>query len=392
MKIPITYLNTTPSHLGFEFCFFGEPLSGVQEWINYWKFDTYKSGNYTNIRTPEDINLLEIFYVPDKFDYFDGFSPNLNKHLHLGHLSNLILAKALQKMGVGHKTIAILGDTLNGVVQKDEALTKYKEYLKKYDYHIDEIYFASEQKLKENILKDGEGEYEGCKIFEIGDEKVVGIKSTGATSYFYQDVALHQYLNNSSTLYLTGIEQNNHFDLLKKLFPNTSHRGLGLILLDGKKMSSSEGNVIFMEDILNDIKEKFSGDEKLAWNVLCGQILKYGIDRTKDIKLSQITNVKLSQGLYISYTMARMFSAGVEKSNKLNFHSKKMNYLLLKSKYLIQPNVLFEGVVELCKEINSLYSTHQIKENVENKKLFQLLVDDLIVGVNKLGLFLIDKV
>jgi arginyl-tRNA synthetase len=392
MKIPITFLNITPSHLGFEFCFFGEPLSGVQEWINYWKFNTYKSGSYTNIKTPEDINFQEIFHAPDKYDFFDGFSPNLNKHLHLGHLSNLILAKALQKMDIGHKTIAILGDTLDGAVQKDIALAKYKEYLKKYDYHIDEIYFASEQKLKENILVDGEGDYEGCKIFEVGDEKIVGIKSTGTTSYFYQDVALHQHLNFSPTLYLTGIEQNNHFDLLKKLYPNTSHRGLGLILLDGKKMSSSEGNVIFMEDILNEIKKKFSGDDNLAWNVLCGQILKYGMDRTKDIKMSQITDVKLSQGLYISYTMARMFSAGIEKSNNSDFHSKKLNYLLLKSKYSVQPNILFEGVVNLCKEINTLYATHQIRDNEENKKIFQTLVDDLIVGANKLGLFLIDKV
>ncbi len=391
MKIDFIKLKTTPKNMEFNLCFYGQMTIEIQEWIKYWGFESQILGNYTNIIIPDTIDFNSIFNSPKNIKYFDGFSPNLNKDLHIGHLSNLILAKSLQKIGIGENTIAILGDTLEGSVDKEDALTKYKLYLKKYNYIIDNIYFASEQILKNDILIDGEGEWLGCKVFDLGEDKIVGIKSTGATSYFYQDVALQQYLN-MPTLYLTGYEQNNHFEQLGKLFPHIQHKGLGLVLIDGKKMSSSEGNVIFMEDILTILKDKFSGDENLAWNVICGQILKYGLESNKDVKLSQISDVKLSQGLYISYTMARMFSAGIEKSNVDSFHSKKLNYLLFKSKYLLQPNVLFEGVVDLCKEINSLYVTHIIKDNDDNKKMFQILVDDLILGVNKLGMFIIDKV
>lgn len=391
MKIDINKLKTTPKNLEFNLCVYGEVSDEITQWINYWKFSKESIGNYTNIILPNDVNFEDIFIQKESVEYFDGFSPNLNKNLHLGHISNLILAKSLQKLDICKKTIAILGDTLEGNVNKKDALSKYKNYLQKYDYIIDELYFASEQKLIKDILIDGQDEYENCKVFDLGYEKIVGIKSTGATSYFYQDVALQQHLN-ATTLYLTGFEQNNHFEKLKYLFPHIQHKGLGLVLVDGKKMSSSEGNVIFMEDVLNNVKDKFSGDEQLAWNVICGQILKYSLESVKDIKMKDITNVKLSQGLYISYTMARMFSAGLEKNNKSSFHSKKLNYLLFKSKCNIQPNILFEGIVDLCKDINSLYVTHVIKDNEENKKMFQLLVDDLILGVNKLGMFVIDKV
>lgn len=391
MKIDFVKLKTTPKNMEFNLCFYGQLTAEIQEWVAYWDFKFEVLGNYTNIIIPENIDFESIFNSAPKIKYFDGFSPNLNKHLHLGHLSNLILAKALQKIGIGENTIAILGDTLDGAVDKEDALNTYKVYLKKYGYDIDTIFFASEQKLKNNILIDGKDEWSGCKVFDLGEEKIVGIKSTGATSYFYQDVALQQSLN-APTLYLTGYEQNNHFEQLKKLFPHIQHKGLGLVLIDGKKMSSSEGNVIFMEEILNILKEKFSGDENLAWNVMCGQILKYSLESTKDVKLVQISDVKLSQGLYISYTMARMFSAGIEKNTIEKFHSKKLNYLLFKSKYLVQPNILFEGIVDLCKDINSLYPTHIIKDNDTNKQMFQLMVDDLILGADKLGMFIIDKV
>ena len=175
------------------------------------------------------------------------------------------------------------------------------------------------------------------------------------------------------------------------MFPYVEHKGLGLVLIDGKKMSSSNGNVYLVEDIFKLLKEKFE-DEKLCYNIIAGQILKYSIDTSKNIKLKEITNVKTSLGLYISYTLARMFSAGIEKQNIENFTSKKLKYLDYKSKFLIEANQLFNGLTELCKDINNLYVTHIIKDNSENKEMFQKLTNDLILGCNKLGLFIIDNV
>jgi arginyl-tRNA synthetase len=364
----------------------------VKAWCNFHNFKIENpTGKYTNIIIPDDVVYEDIFESYQKFEYFDGFSPNLNKHLHLGHLSNLIIAKAIQNLGITNKTIAILGDTLTGVVDKEDALIKYKDYLSSFNYSLDEIYFASEQKLIHDLLIDGEGDYAQTKVFNLGDEKIVGIKSGGSTTYFYQDVALAQKLN-ASTLYLTGLEQSNHFNSLKKIYNNVNHKGLGLVMIKGKKMSSSEGNVYFAQDIIDEVKQKFEGDEKLSYNVLSGQILKYSLSTSKNINMDEINNVKTSMGLYLSYTMARMFSAGIEKQEIAKFSDKKLNYLLFKSKHFIEPNYLFNGVIDLCKNINSLYVTNQIKGNENNKIMFQQMTNDLCFGCKKLGLFIINKV
>ena len=396
MKIDINKIKLTPKNLDFGFCVYGELTQELIDWCCYWNFSTEKVGPYTNIylNPNSDTNFFDIFDNHVSYAYGDFFSPNLNKHLHLGHLSNLIIAKSLQSLGIADSTIAILGDTLEGAVTKEDALEKFNEYCSKFGYEVEEIFFASGQKLKKSkkILKNGKDDYKGTKVFEISeDEKIVGKKSDGSTSYFYQDVALAQKLN-APTLYLTGTEQIGHFNSLKKLFPYINHIGLGLVLVDGKKMSSSNGNVYLMEDVLEIVKAKFNNDEKLAWNVLCGFILKYDLPSTKDIKLKDIDNVKLSQGLYLSYTMARLKSAGMKPHYKQNFNSKLLQFKLLRAMTMVKPHLLFEELVELCAQINKLYIDHHISGNEENQKMFQPLLDDLELGMSLLGMFEINKV
>ena len=64
----------------------------------------------------------------------------------------------------------------------------------------------------------------------------------------------------------------------------------------------------------------------------------------------------------------------------------------LKSKYNIQPNILLQATVKICEKINQLYIKNRIKDNIENQKIFQLLVNDLMLACRYLGLFKIDKV
>lgn len=392
MKININKVKLTPEQFGFNFCQFGKLSDELKQWCDFWKFKTEKSGQFTNIILNEDTDLDLIFEKPFIYKYVDGFSPNLNKHLHIGHLSNLVLANAFQKLNIGEKFIAILGDTLDGNVDKNEALEKFKEYCKEFKYNIDDVFYASEMKMKdESILKDGEGNYVGSKIFDIGDEKIVGIKSSGLTSYFYQDVALAQHLD-SSTLYLTGFEQDNHFKALKKIFPNTNHIGLGLVKLNGKKMSSSEGNIIFLKDLFDQLLEIFNNDKKLVYNILAGQILKSTPSSDKSIDTTIISNPKLSLGLYLSYTMAHIKSCGVESKEINKYESKELQFAELKSKTNLLPNILFEALVKHCKKINTLYETHYIKNNPENIEMFSILLSDLELGMKKLGMFSIKKV
>ncbi len=391
MKLGINKIKLIPKNLGkFGFCVYGDLSQEILDWSGFWKLIIEPSGKFTNIYLNDETNIDDIFETPNVYEYLDGFSPNLNKDggFHLGHLSNFIIAKALQYLKISNKTIAILGDTLGG--EKEINLSKYKDYCANFGYVIDDVFFASEQKLDGNYLSDGVGDYVGTKIFDINDTKIVGLKSDGSTSYFYQDVGLASKLN-AATLYITGLEQNQHFNNLKFLFPKINHIGLGLVTVDGKKMSSSEGNVHFMEDIIKLVDSKFNNLE-LTWNVLAGHILKYDLPSMKDINLAQIDNVKTSQGLYLSYTMARLKSAGMVPNIINGFISKVLQFMLLRTKILISPKLLFTELVELSVNINKLYIDHHIKDNEENKKIFQPLLDDLNFGMNLLGMFSVDKV
>lgn len=394
MKLSTTDLKETPPSMEWALCTFGEPKERIAEWIECHNFATKKSGPFTNIIIPTDYDLDECFALPKflPFDYIDGFSPNLNKHLHLGHVSNFVLAKAFQCLGSGKKFVAILGDTLSGAVEKEEALSTYEELCQKFGYRVDETIFASGVKVRNpQLLHDGSGPYEGTKVFNVNDEKVVGIKSSGDTTYFYQDVALAEKLN-GSTLYLTGFEQKEHFQKLADLFPTVHHLPLGLVMVNGKKMSSREGNVVYLKTILDALTEKLGDDPGLVWNVLAGFILKSAPGSLKNIDFNQIDNVKQSAGLYLSYTLAKLQSAGIKIEKTDRFSSIELQFKLLKSKALLQPNVLFNGICQLAKKISQLYVTHTIQDHPENQKMFTPLANDLALGMQLLGLFWVNKV
>jgi arginyl-tRNA synthetase len=407
IKINPNDLREIPKDKGdFGFCVYGD-LTNVSnsakfmtiiQWMNYWGFRAQKSGPYTNILIPKSFDLSECFYKREPHKYMDGFSPNLNKYLHLGHFSNLIIAKTFKFMGIAEQTVAILGDTLpeKDVLQVD-AIRTYKSYCKMFGYDIDHLHFASAVKLdketEEKLLKEGEGEYEGTKFFEIDGEKKVAIKSDGTTSYLYQDVAF-AYLLKSKTLYLTGLEQKSHFDLVSKIVPSKiKHIGLGLVTVNGKKMSSREGNVLYMKDIISDLNKKF-GNMNLTYNVIAGQILKSEPSKMKSIDMDTIDNVKGSPGLYLSYTAARLKSAGVTFENNSKFHSNYLQYKFLKSSWNYSPKTFLDALIEHCKEINKLYENpeYNIQKDDNVRIFFGSLLEDLELGMKKLGLFSIEEV
>jgi hypothetical protein len=392
MKLNINTIKQIPNHLEFGFCQFGELTNEVKEWANHWNFKTEKSGSFTNIIIPPTQNLFECFEIPTPYEYVDGFSPNLNKDLHIGHLSNLVIANAFQHLGVGKNFIAILGDTLEGKVDKKTALEKYKLYCKNFNYKVSDIFFASKMKLKnQSLLTHGDGDYSDTKIFKIGDEKIVGVKGNGNTSYFYQDVALAEHLN-KSTLYLTGFEQDNHFNLLKKLFPHTNHIGLGLVMLNGQKMSSSLGNVLYLEDFINELLPQFNNNIQLIYNILAGQILKSKPNQIKSIDSKLISNPKQSLGLYLSYTLASVKSCGVGVNKITNYKSQKLQVAHIKSIQNLDPSILFGELHNHAKKIMKLKEDLFIKGNDKNINIFTELISDLELGMNKLGMFSVLKV
>ncbi len=56
---------------------------------------------------------------------------------------------------------------------------------------------------------------------------------------------------------------------------NINHIGLGLVKLNSKKMSSRMNNVIFMQDIIDELLPLFDNNIHLVYNVFTGMILKF---------------------------------------------------------------------------------------------------------------------
>lgn len=231
-------------------------------------------------------------------------------------------------------------------------------------------------------------------MFDVFHQKMVGKKSDGSTTYFYQDVAL-SYMLNERTLYLTGNEQVNHFELVEELAPKTiKHVGLGLVTIKGKKMSSRDGNVVYIGEVLKFLREKFE-DNDLSYNILAGQILKSEPKKNKSINMDTITNVKNSPGLYLSYTAARLKSAGVEYDATLEkFHSNYIQYKFAKASWEYSPNLLLDALVEHCKSINQLYENpeYNIRKDDNVRIFFGTLLEDLELGMKKLGMLSIEEV
>jgi len=385
MKININNLKITPKNLvnKFQLSVFN-PDDEILEWVKYHNFQNNSDKGFLNIEINKP--LEELFLELPHFSYIDGFSPNLNKKLHIGHFSNFVIAKSFVNLDIAENLISIYGDTLEGL-SKEESLVNLRKYQELFNFKPQKEFFASEMNYSD-LLKEGDGDYKGCKIFDIDGEKIVGIKSNGNSSYFYQDVALASILN-KPTIYLTGHEQTNHFNSLKKLFPYIHHIGLGLVKVSGKKMSSREGNVLLMEEILDIIYNEFN-DYELTYNIFAGNILKSNPESDKNIDLNLLSNPKNSLGLYISYTTARLISAGCDLNYNLN--DEELEFLLYKSKFNLKPNILFNGLVDYCKMVNLKYSELKIKDNPDNKKLFENYLGNINYCLQILGLFLIKKV
>ncbi len=410
MKIDPNLVKMMPASVGEGLCVYGAPSEELRQWCHENKIGQEVSGPFTNFILP-DRPVETLFTKPQPYRYLDGFSPNLNKHLHLGHLSNLVLAKAFQAIGIAEKTIAILGDTLAGQVSREEALASFHGYCDRFEYPVDYLFYASEMALGDaSLLEDGgpgqpdhngvAADYTGTKVFNIGGQKVVGLKGDGSTTYFYQDVALAQKLN-ASTLYLTGSEQIPHFAALKKLFPRTDHVGLGLVLLGGVKLSSrnedgsektdEEKKAIYAKDVLEMLNGLFH-DDKLSYNVLAGQILRADPKSVKKINGATLAEPQNSVGLYISYTTARLKSAGIEPLCSDMFSSLPLGYAYAKALHNKAPHLLFGALTDHCMKINSLYKDHRIADNPMNKAMFTSMMMDLEFGLKLLGMFSVERV
>ncbi|MBG9982918.1 arginine--tRNA ligase [Aerococcaceae bacterium DSM 111020] len=178
-------------------------------------------------------------------------------------------------------------------------------------------------------------ESEGATIVDLDEYDLPPAlikKSDGATLYVTRDLAAAKYryekYDFDKAIYVVGNEQRVHFQQLKAVLGKMGydwaqdiiHVPFGLITKDGKKLSTRKGDVVLLEDVLNeaielaleqieaknpDLKDK----EQVARQVGVGAVIFHDLKNERinsfDFNLDEIVRFEGETGPYVQYSYAR---------------------------------------------------------------------------------------
>lgn len=260
-----------------------------------------------------------------------------------------------KKLEEGNKENHELWDWFNKLSRKDLEDT-YEKLGVNFDEYIGESYFNDKMKpiidegKEKGVFKEGE---KGALIVEFEDKKTPPYmiqKSDGATLYSTRDLATLVYRlqrwEPAQLVYVVDSAQSLHFKQLfetARMLGYTSakleHVSFGRMHLPDRSMSTRKGNVVLLEEVLNEARERAkkiveekSGDlkkkerEEVANQVAIGAI-KYNIlsqNRTTDITFDwdKMLSIEGNSAPYLQYTVARAHSI-IRKYNELMREGKK---------------------------------------------------------------------
>ncbi|MGI6081388.1 MAG: arginine--tRNA ligase [Limnochordia bacterium] len=250
-------------------------------------------------------------------------------------------------------------------------------------------------------------ESEGATIVELEDLPPCLIKkSDGSTLYATRDLAAALYrwehYHPALVLYVVGAPQQLHFRQVFAVLrlmgmdwvANYEHVPFGTIRLGDEAMSTRRGNVVFLEDLLDEATERARAiiDERnpgladkaeVAEMVGIGAVIFYFLmfNRMKDISFdwAAALNYEGDSGPYVQYTFARAGSV-LRRANAEVLPAAELNTSALtepEELALVKELARFEAVVasaeagrdpsavaryllELCRAFNGFYHAHRI--------------------------------
>ena len=310
----------------------------------------------------------------------------------------------------------------------------------KFDSLNGEAFYADKMpEVIETLKKAGKlEESEGAQVVKLGDDMppCLIIKSNGSTTYATRDLAAIMYRARTydfdKAIYVTSYEQILHF---KQVFATAKYLGLdekytnglvhvpfGMILLKTGKMSTREGKVIKLEDLLNEAIEKskeiiekknpeLENKEDVAKKVGVGAIIFNDLSnsRIKDeiFDWDIMLNFNGETGPYVQYTTVRAKSVlekagyipnikevNVEKLNDKD-SQKIINQLYNFNSVLIQvtdknePSILARYLVTLAEQYSSFYNNCHILDQEKEIKDARLYLTYMVKTVLEKGLNLL---
>ncbi|WP_347552150.1 arginine--tRNA ligase [Pseudalkalibacillus hwajinpoensis] len=201
-----------------------------------------------------------------------------------------------------------------------------------------EAYYNDKMQRVVDLLEEKEllTESEGAMVVELDNLPPCLIKKKdGATLYATRDLAAavyrHETYDFSEALYVVGNEQSLHFtqvfEVLQKMgytwAKEMHHITFGMMLKDGKKMSTRKGKVVLLEEVLNEAIElaqqnieaknpSLEDKNFVAERIGVGAVIFHDLknDRRNDIEFSleDMLRVEGETGPYVQYTNARACS------------------------------------------------------------------------------------
>ena len=313
------------------------------------------------------------------------------------------------------------------------------------------FYSDKMQEVIEILEKSGKlKESQGAKIVELEEQGIntpcIIVKSNGSSTYATRDLAAILYrarnYNFDKALYVTSYEQVLHFKqvfatakylgLDEKYIKGLEHVSFGMVLLPTGKMSTREGNIVKLEELLNEAIERakeiieqknpeLENKEEVAKKVGIGAIIFNDLSnsRVKDevFDWNNILNFQGETGPYIQYTYVRTKSvlekAGIKidniSFNMVNFDSLEDTYSqnIIKLLYdfhniLIQvteknePSILSRYLIELAKAYSVFYNENRIMVedvNIKNSRIYLTFAVGKVlkIGANLLGIEMPEK-
>jgi len=312
----------------------------------------------------------------------------------------------------------------------------------KFDSLAGEAFYNDKMDVIVNELKEKKllVESNGAQVVMLDDYNMppcIVLKGDGASIYATRDLAAAMYRKKTydfhKCVYVVGSPQALHFKQVFKVLELAGHEwskdcvhvGFGLVKFADRKLSTRNGSIVLLDDLLREAVEKtkeaikdkdeIKNKEEVANKIGVGAVIFTYLknSREKDIVFDwkEILSFEGETGPYVQYAYARgnsILNKGNECTGNVDYSklSSKEEFELVKSianfnnaitfaLEKLEPSILTRYVIEVAKGFNKFYNAHTVL-NLEDEDLkatrLNLVKASLQVIKNGLELLGIDVV
>ena len=275
----------------------------------------------------------------------------------------------------------------------------------------------------------------GAKIVDLSDYNMppaLILRSDGATLYITRDLAAAVYRKNTynfdKSLYVVAYQQDLHFKQLFKVLElmgcdwadKCEHVNFGMVSYEGQTLSTREGRIVYLEDLLNNSIEKarsiieekspnLDNKDLVARQVGIGAVVFFALynNRIKDIDFwwDRALNFDGETGPYVMYTHARCcsvlrkaadISAAPDYSVLSDPEAQDVIRILGQFPQTVksaigksEPSMVTRYSVDLAQAYNKFYYEHKILGEAPEVSSARIMLTDAVRRTIKQALWLI---